>query len=67
MCCRLANIVPVNVRDSDEWPESATDYLIKTTMPAGGRLFTAWLNESLPVGAFVRYSSKILQRFSQLL
>jgi len=56
VCCRLANIEPVNARDSDtdDWPESTTDYLIRTTLPPGGRLFTAWLNESLPIGAFVR-------------
>jgi len=54
VCCRLANIEPVTVRDSDDWPQSATDYLIKTTLPEGGRLFTAWLSDLLPVGAFVR-------------
>jgi len=54
MCCRLANIEPVTVRDSDKWPELATDYLINTMMPAGGRLLTAWLSDLLPVCAFVR-------------
>ena len=56
VCCRLANIEPLAIEDSDDpadWLSSATDYLL--TDAAGGKLFTAWLDDSLPVGAVVRY------------
>ena len=55
VCCRLANIEAVTGGDSGtaNWSQPATDYLIIVTE---GKLFTAWLDESLPVGGVVRYS-----------
>jgi len=56
VCCRLANIEPVNTGDSDDadWLPSATEYFINMTMNTDDRLLTAWLDESLPVGACIR-------------
>jgi len=55
VCCQLANIQPVNTRDSNtaDWSQPATDYL-KSAM---SKLLTAHLDDSLPVGAFVRYDT----------
>jgi len=56
VCCRLANIEPVKAKDGDsaDWSQPAADYIINATkdMP-----FTAWLDESLPVGGIIRYCS----------
>ena len=55
LCCRLANIEAVTGGDSGtaDWSQQATHYLINVME---GKLFTAWLDESLPVGGVVRYS-----------
>jgi len=55
VCCRLGNVEPVTPGHGDaaNWSQSATDYLMNTT---NGKLFTAWLEDSLPVGGIVRYS-----------
>lgn len=55
VCCQLANVEPVTVGDNDatDWSKSAVDYII-TAMD--GKLFTAWLEDTLPIGAIVRYS-----------
>ena len=55
VCCQLASVEPVTPGDGNaaDWSQSATDYLIDTTE---GKLFTAWLADSLPVGGIVRYS-----------
>jgi len=55
VCCRLANIEAVIGGDSGtaDWSQPATAHLINVME---GKLFTAWLDESLPVGGVVRYS-----------
>jgi len=55
VCCRLADIEPVITGGSDvaDWLHSATDYLINAT---DSKLFTAWLEDSLPVGGIVWYA-----------
>jgi len=62
VCCRLANIEAVTGGDSGvtggdsgtaDWSQPATAHLINVME---GKLFTAWLDESLPVGGVVRYS-----------
>jgi len=53
VCCRLANVEPTSVGDAAaEWTPEAIDVLTHTM---NGKLLTAWLHESLPPGAFVRY------------
>ena len=55
VCCQLANVEPVKTRDSDsaDWSQTATDYLMNAT---NDKPFTAWLDESLPIGSVIRYS-----------
>ena len=56
VCCRLANIEPLataDTTDPTQWLNSATECLLADA--AGGKLFTAWLEDSLPAGAIVRY------------
>ena len=69
LCCRLANIEPVSAGFSDaaDWTQQAADFLRAETdkklIETGPddddvtdrKLFMAWLDESLPVGAIVRY------------